>query len=142
MAKDVNLQLEDAAVHAAGTEFSDVVDTEGGFRADIVCRIGDITTGSDTVDITIQCSIDGGSNYFGIGAFPQLNDAEDEELLISRPVFIPKPASGQIITKVRLEVVVSAGGSCDIDWAFVEPLTSLAPLDIDVTQAIGLAALT
>lgn len=142
MARDTNLQLASSKTHAAGTEYSDVVDTEGGFRADIEIQVGDITTTSDTVDIKVQASIDGGSNYFDIASFPQLNDAQDEELYIARPCFIPKPASGQTVTKVRYEIVVSAGGTCEVDWAFVAPQTSVAPPDIDVTQAVGLAALT
>lgn len=141
MPRDVNLQLDSAAVHAAGTTQSTVVNTEGGKFAFVNLTLVDISTTSDTLDTTIQASIDGGSTWFSIGAFPQFNDAEDELLNISRPVYVPQPAAGQTLTKVRLNHVVSAGGSATIT-AFLEPLLSLAPNATDERLGAGFAALT
>ncbi len=140
MARDTNLQLEDAAVHTT-TETTAAIDVEGGFRADVRLKMGVLSTGADTDDIEVQASVDGGSNYFQIATFPQIVDTDDQ-IEIARSCYIPKPDAGELFTKVRLSHTVSAGGSFAVTWAFVEPLMSIAVQDIDEVLTSGLALLT
>ena len=119
MVRDVNLQLISGATAMAGTGAKgSVVDTEGGFFALVSALLGTCTGTTVAVSVAIQASIDGGSTYQHIGQFPIL-DESDDDIEISRPVWVPKPASGQTVTKVRLNTVVSSGSSPVV---LIEPL--------------------
>ena len=140
MPKDVNLRLANLAdLSATGQQTA--VDTEGGFFAVARLTNAAITGTSPTFDFVIQVSIDGGANYFGVGAFPRLVGTHSS-IVISRPVFIPKPASGQIVAKVRLQYTI--GGTtpvCNDVTVYLEPMLSLAPYQVDVELAEGVAKL-
>ena len=145
MARDVNLQLITGATAMAGTGAKGaVVDTEGGFYAIVSMLLG-TCTGTPVVDVAIQASINGGSNWFHIGQFPSL-DEDDDDIEISRVVFVPKPTLSSTVTttKVRLNTVASSGGSpvVPVNQAFIEPLVSLAAPGIDNELSQGVAKLT
>ncbi len=128
MVRDVNLTLISGATAMAGTGVKgSVIDTEGGFYALVRMFLG-TCSGTPAVSVAVQASIDGGSNYFHIGQFPIL-DGDDDDIEIARPVWIPKPTLGSsTVTKVRLNTVVSSGGSPVVgcNAAYLEPLVSLA----------------
>lgn len=139
MVRDVNLQLISGATAMAGTGAKgSVVDTEGGFYALVSMLLG-TCTGTPAVSVAVQASIDGGSNYFHIGQFPIL-DEDDDDIEISRVVWVPKPDSSNTATKVRLNTVVSSGGSpvVPVNQAFLEPLVSLGGpgIDLELTQGV------
>ncbi len=141
--RDVNLVLISGATAMAGTGAKgSVVNTEGGFRADVRMLLGTCTGTTVVVSVAIQASIDGGSNYYHIGQFPIL-DQGDDDIEIARSVYIPKPESDQAYTKVRLNTVVSSGSSPVVpcDFACIEPLISLAPPAVDVGLTQGLEKL-
>ncbi|KKN16983.1 hypothetical protein LCGC14_0970370 [marine sediment metagenome] len=144
MVRDVNLQLISGATAMAGTGVKgSVVDTEGGFFALVSMLLG-TCTGTPEVSVAIQASIDGGSNYFHIGQFPIL-DEDDDDIEISRVVWVPKPTlASSLVTKVRLNTVVSSGGSpvVPVNQAFLEPLASLAGPGIDLELTQGVEKLT
>jgi hypothetical protein len=145
MARDVNLQFISGATAMAGTGVKgSVIDTEGGFYALVSMLLG-TCTGTPVVDVAIQASIDGGSNWFHIGQFPSL-DENDDDIEISRVVFVPKPTLSSTVTttKVRLNTVASSGGSpvVPVNQAFLEPLVSLAAPGIDNELSQGVAQLT
>jgi len=146
MARDVNLQLITGATAMAGTGVKGaVVDTEGGFYALVSALLGTCTGTTVAVSVAIEASIDGGSNYFHIGQFPIL-DESDDDIEISRVVFIPKPTLSSTVTttKVRLNTVVSSGTTPVVPFnqAFIEPLVSLAAPGIDNELSQGVAKLT
>ncbi len=145
MVRDVNLQLISGAIAMAGTGVKgSVVDTEGGFFALVSMLLG-TCTGTPEVSVAVQASIDGGSNYFHIGQFPIL-DEDDDDIEISRVVWVPKPTLSSTVTttKVRLNTVVSSGGSpvVPVNQAFLEPLVSLAGPGIDLELTQGVEKLT
>ena len=140
MVRDVNLQLISGATAMAGTGAKgSVVDTEGGFFAIVSALLGTCTGTTVVVSVAVQASIDGGSNYFHIGQFPIL-DEDDDDIEISRAVWVPKPNSSNTTTKVRLNTVVSTGSSPVVPFnqAFLEPLVSLAGpgIDLELTQGV------
>ncbi|KKM98152.1 hypothetical protein LCGC14_1160890 [marine sediment metagenome] len=140
MAKDVNLALITGAVDMAGTGAKgSVVDTEGGFWAMVRMLLGTCTGTTVVVSVAVQASIDGGSNYYHIGQFPIL-DESDDDIVIARPVYIPRPASGQTVTKVRLNTVVSSGSTpvVPVNRADLEPLVSLGipAVDAELTEGV------
>jgi len=140
MARDVNLQLISGATAMAGTGAKgSVVDTEGGFYALVSALLGTCTGTTVVVSVAIQASIDGGSTYQHIGQFPIL-DESDDDIEISRPVWVPKPNSSNTTTKVRLNTVISSGSSPVVPFnqAFLEPLVSLAGpgIDLELTQGV------
>ncbi len=140
MVRDVNLQLISGATAMAGTGAKgSVVDTEGGFYALVSALLGTCTGTTVVVSVAVQASIDGGSNYFHIGQFPIL-DEDDDDIEISRAVWVPKPNSSNTTTKVRLNTVVSTGSSPVVPFnqAFLEPLVSLAGpgIDLELTQGV------
>lgn len=140
MARDVNLQLISGATAMAGTGAKgSVVDSEGGFYALVSMLLGTCTGTTVVVSVAVQASIDGGSTYQHIGQFPIL-DESDDDIEISRVVWVPKPASGQTVTKVRLNTVVSSGSSpvVPVNQAFLEPLVSLGGpgIDLELTQGV------
>ena len=143
MARDVNLQLISGATAMAGTGVKgSVVDTEGGFYALVSMLLGTCTGTTVVVSVAVQASIDGGSNYFHVGQFPIL-DEDDDDIEISRVVYIPKPDSSNTVTKVRLNTVVSSGATpvVPVNQAFLEPLVSLATPGIDEQLTQGVAKL-
>ncbi len=144
MARDVNLVLISGATAMAGTGAKgSVVDTEGGYFAIVSMRLGTCTGTTVVVSVAIQASIDGGSNYYHIGQFPIL-DQGDDDIEISRVVFIPKPTlASSSVTKVRLNTVVSSGSSpvVPVNYAAVEPMVSLAAPGIDNELTQGVAKL-
>ncbi len=144
MVRDVNLQLISAATAMAGTGAKgSVVDSEGGFYALVSMLLGTCTGTTVVVDVAVEASIDGGSNYFHIGQFPSLNESDDD-IEISRVVWVPKPNSSNTTTKVRLNTVVSTGTSpvVPVNQAFLEPLVSLGGPGIDLELTQGVEKLT
>ncbi len=140
MARDVNLQLIAAATAMAGTGAKgSVVDSEGGFYALVSMLLGTCTGTTVVVSVAVEASIDGGSTYQHIGQFPIL-DEDDDDIEISRVVWVPKPNSSNTTTKVRLNTVVSSGSSpvVPVNQAFLEPLVSLGGpgIDLELTQGV------
>lgn len=134
--RDVNLVLREAADPLVATGAGDAVDTEGGFRADVRCFGGTLSS-AQTHDLVVQASVDGGSNYYSIGAFPQIDNADDD-IVIARSVTIPKPNSSNTVTKVRIYDTVTGTPSWPVD-IFLEPLLSLAipANDNDLTEGLA-----
>lgn len=123
MVRDVNLRLENAVTRSTSGN-STAIDTEGGFYALARIFFGAITGTTPTDDISVGVSIDGGSTYFNAGKLPQIVGTDDN-LEIARPVYIPRPASGQTVTKVRLQHIVAGTTPSYIYTAWLEPLVSL-----------------
>ncbi len=143
MARDVNLAFITGATAMAGTGAKgSVIDTEGGFMGQVRMQLGTCTGSSVLVEVKVEASIDGGSNYYHVGQFPIL-DESDDDIEIGRPVYIPRPASGQTVTKVRLNTVSSAGSSpvVPVNGAWLEPLVSLGIPGIDAELTIGVEKL-
>lgn len=143
MVRDIDLQLIAASTEMAGTGAKgSVVDTEGGFWAMARMFLGTVTGTSVVVDVKVEASIDGGSNYFHIGQFPSIDEADDD-VEIARPIYIPKPDSSNTVTKVRLNTVASAGTTpvVPVNAAFVEPLVSLGIPGLDEQLTSGVEKL-
>lgn len=141
MARDVNLILDSGSTITANGQTT-AIDTEGGFYAIVRELFGAITGTSPTLDTDLEVSIDGGSNYFKVASIPQLVGTDDD-IEIARVAYIPRPASGQTVTKVRLSDVVSGTSpSFARTNSYLEPLVSLAVPAIDEGLSQGLAALT
>ena len=143
MARDVNLAFITGATAMAGTGAKgSVIDTEGGFWGVVRMWLGTCTGTSVLVEVKVEASIDGGSNYYHIGQFPIL-DEDDDDIEIARPVYIPKPASGQTATKVRLNTVSSAGTTpvVPVNAAYLEPLVSLGIPGVDAELTVGVEKL-
>lgn len=139
--RDINLQLLDGGdIVATGT--SAVVDTEGGFFAVIRAWLGTCTGTTTTLIATIQASIDGGSNYYSIGVLPTLDDADDD-IVVGRPVYIPKPTLSSTVTRTKVRISYAVTGTTPVFpiTAYIEPLLSLAPQATDVSLAEGVAKL-
>src|SRR3990170_8555844 len=100
MPRDVNLILRLASSPLGASGSSTAIDTEGGFRADVRFFGGTITDADETFAVVIEASINGGSNYYPIGALPGIV-AADDAIEIARCVYIPQPAAGYTATKVR-----------------------------------------
>lgn len=155
MARDVNLMLLDPATGvtalAASAVIGAAVDCEGGFYALVRIKMGTIEAGTTpSLDITIEASLDGGTTYKHIGAFPQMINTEDD-MEIARPVWIPRPdpakttaALGKGVVWVRIYGTVVATADYDIKWAYLEPLLSLGgPAgDLGPTGTIGVFTAT
>ncbi len=141
--RDVNLQLADAATPITATGQATEVDTEGGFYAIVRFEVGDpITDANETFDFLVMASIDGGSNYFQIGAIRQIVDG-DEDLIKSVPVYVPRfPPATQTVTKVRLEYVVAGTTPSLLLNCWLEPMVSLGVPAIDEGLNNGLAELS
>ncbi|KKL72518.1 hypothetical protein LCGC14_2084130 [marine sediment metagenome] len=140
MAKDVNLALITASTDMAGTgDKGAEKDTEGGFWAVIRILLGTVTGTTVVCDIQVLCSIDGGANDFHIGQFPTI-DESDDDIEIARVVYIPTPASGQTVTKVKLNTRTSTGTTpvVPVLRADIEPLVSLGipAVDLELTQGV------
>lgn len=139
---------EDLALITSSTAMQGVADkgsekdTEGGFYAIIRMLLGTCTGTSVLVEVEVLCSIDGGTNDFNIGQFPVI-DHDDDDLEIARVVYIPRPASGQSVTKVKLHTVSSGGSTPVVPClrADIEPLVSLGVPAVDEGLSKGLAAL-
>lgn len=82
---------------------SNAIDIEGG---DVECAwyiaIGTVTGATFTFLESIQCSIDGGSNYYKLMTMPLL-DINDANQQIGRLVYIPRPNSSNRFVKVRID---------------------------------------
>ncbi len=142
MVRDVNLAFITGATALAGTGVKgSVIDTEGGFWATVRMLLG-TCTGTPEVSVAVQVSTDGGSNYYHVGQFPILNE-DDDDIEIARAVYIPRSDSDQTVTKVRLNTVVSSGGTPVVpcNFAFLEPLVSIATPAIDAQQGVGVEEL-
>lgn len=140
MARDALLKLYDGATSGTSEILTPPVDTEGGFRADVVMFIGAVTGTSPTLTARVQASIDG-TSYSDIAQFPTMTGANSQNTKISRSVYIPHPAAGQAATKVRLSL--TPGGTAPV-WnlrVFVEPLVSIAVEATDSERREGLARL-
>ncbi len=141
--RDVNLQLADAATPITATGQATAVDTEGGFYAVVRFECGDpITDANETFDFLVMASINGGGNYYQIGAIRQIVDG-DEDLVKSIPVYVPRfPPATQTATKVRLEYVVAGTTPSLLLNCWLEPMLSLAVPAIDEGLNNGLAELS
>lgn len=107
MAWDLNLQLK-ASGPITATENGNDVNTEGGGFAEFRAFYGTITGTNPTCDLEIHASTDGGTVYRKIGVMPQVvGDDDDKQVAIM--VYVPKPDSGQTVTKLRYRAVI--GGS-------------------------------
>jgi len=125
-ARDLNLKLvEDGSITATGNSAT-TKDTEGGFLAWVTLLLGAISGTSITWDIYVQASPDGGSTYYMIGKFQQI-DESDDELFLRIPVYVPRPESGQTVTTCRLKYTLAGGASTMVVTdVFLEPMVSLA----------------
>lgn len=141
--RDVNLQLADAATPITATGSATAVDTEGGFYGIVKFECGDpITDANETFDFLVEASINGGSNYFQIGALRQIVDG-DELLVKSIVVYVPRfPPLTQTVTKVRLSYTVAGTTPSLLLNCWLEPLLSLGVPAIDEKLANGLAELS
>ena len=143
MARDVNLAFITGSTEMGGTGVKgSVIDTEGGFWATVRMLLGTCTGTSVLVEVKVEASIDGGSNYKHIGQFPIL-DEDDDDIEIARPVYIPKPDSSNTVTKVRLNTVSSGGSNVvvPVNVAWLEPLVSLGIPGVDAELTIGVEKL-
>jgi len=143
MARDTNLELVATTVTVTATgDIGDEKDTEGGFWAMIRMFLGTVTGTTVVLDVAVLCSIDGGATDFNIGQFPTIDEADDD-IEIARAVYIPKPASGQSFTKVKINarVVTGTSPSIPIDRAFIEPLVSLGIPGVDEQLTVGVELL-
>ena len=143
MARDENLAFVTSSTEAKNTgDIGDEIDTEGGFWAVIRLLLGTWTGTSAIVDIQVLCSIDGGSTDFHIGQFPVL-DEDDSDVEIARVVYIPVPASGQTVTKVKISTRVAGGTvtTAPILQAYLEPLVSLGIPAVDKDLGVGVEEL-
>lgn len=142
MPRDVNLKLADAATPITNTTALAAINTEGGFHADVRLFLGTVTDADETMSLTVEVSKDGGSTYFHAAEFPGLV-AADDNIEIARPCYIPRPAAGQTVTKVRLKARAVAGTTPSFPiTAYLEPHVSLAPPANDEALAVGVAHLT
>lgn len=140
--RDVNLKLSDSGTPIVNTTALAAIDTEGGFYANISVQLNVVTDADETMSLTVEASKDGGSNYFHICEFPGFV-AADDNIHIARSCYIPRPASGQSVTKVRLKARAVAGTTPSFPiTSYIEPLLSLGPPAIDEVLAQGVANLT
>lgn len=132
--RDVDLMLLDPDTGVTALSASAVigaaVDTEGGFFALVRIKFGTIEAGtSPTLDITIEASLDDETTWFHIGAFPQLDNLDDD-IEIARPVWIPladvKATTPVYHVAVRIYGTITGTADYDISWAYIEPLLALA----------------
>lgn len=143
MARDIGLAFVTSATEFAATGAKgSVIQCEGGFYALVRLFLGTLTGSSALVSIAVQASVDEGSTYCHIGEFPIL-DEDDDDVEIARPVYVPKPTTAGTKTRVRLNVI-TAGGTVTlfpVNFAFLEPLLSLAPPTVDVDLGVGVEEL-
>lgn len=140
--RDVNLQLADSATPITVTSSQTAVNTEGGFFAVVRLEGGTITDANETFDIDIEASIDGGSNFFKIATFRQIV-AADDDIIISRPVYVPRfPPATQTETQIRLTATVAGTTPSNAMNAWLEPMLSLGVPAIDEGLNNGLAELS
>ncbi|KKK90013.1 hypothetical protein LCGC14_2727330 [marine sediment metagenome] len=148
MARDVNLRLIPTTAGGAAVDLEGVadngseIDTEGGFFAIVRLWLGTVTGSTVVCDVEILCSIDGGSTDFHIGQFPTIDEADDD-IELARVVYIPKPASGQTVTKVKLHTRTSSGTTPVVpcNAAYIEPLVSLGIPGVDAELTVGVEKL-
>lgn len=146
--RDVNLMLLDpdtgVTALAASAVIGAAVDTEGGFWALVRIKMGTIEAGTNpTLDITVEASMDDEVTWKHIGAFPQLDNLDDD-VEIARPVWIPcadvhHATAPYEHVAVRIYGTISGTADYDITWAYIEPLLALAcPAgDLGATSALG-----
>ncbi len=140
MARDVNLVLDSGQTLAA-TANTTAIDTEGGLFALFRLFGGTFGGTTPTLDIDLEVSTDGGSNYYKVGSMPQLDDGDDD-IEIARVAYIPKLGSSQTVTKVRLAYTVTGTSpSFVIDKIFLEPLSGAVPPAVDENLGVGLSKL-
>lgn len=117
MPRDVNLLLHNAAVSSDSQ--STAISVVGGEFAVVDVRSTVTPTDSDeTIDITIEASVDGGSSYFKIGAFPQFVKAANKGnagTWVAVPVYIPRaqanPDARGVNTATKLRLNFDVGGT-------------------------------
>lgn len=114
------LLLDNAALDAADDGVGAAVNTEGGYFAEVRVWVKEVSeTTTPLLDIDIEASIDGGSNYFKILRFPQIDENDDpasgvNAIEIARPCWVPRKLTTQDNVKVRCNTVV-AGASAEFD---------------------------
>ena len=138
MARDSNLKFVIAAAGISATANGAAIDTEGGFRADVRFFLGAIT---GAWAVKVQASIDNGTTYFDVCIFPALLPADSNDI-IARPLYIPRPKKAENPTKVRLVYTETTSGKIIFSSALIEPMISVAVLDMDEDLSEGLAYLT
>ena len=140
MPRDENLALERKATPVTATGQGTAVDTEGGFFCVVRIQGGTITDADETFDLIVQASIDGGTNYRNIGAFPQIV-AADDDVEVARPVYVPKPDSSNTVTKVRTDWTVAGTTPSNAMDVWLEPMLSLGIPGVDEQLTIGVEKL-
>ena len=70
-------------------------------------------------------------------------DEDDSDVEIARVVYIPVPASGQTVTKVKISTRVAGGTvtTAPILQAYLEPLVSLGIPAVDKDLGVGVEEL-
>lgn len=141
MAKDVNLAILTAATaYAATGAVGAAKDTEGGFYAFVRLVAGAMTGTTPTCDLDIQVRVDG-TNWRGIGKFPQLVGTDDN-IEIARVVYIPKPTAPQTVSTVRLYATIAGTTpSFTFNRVDIEPMVSLGAPAVDEGLSVGIAKL-
>lgn len=136
MAIDTALVLDEGRT-VSGDENTTALDVEGGFHADALIQLGAMTGGT-SLDVRIQYSPDGGSNYYMCpgGKFQQL-DGNDDSLKLRIPVFIPEPTTQGNMVKVRVSYDDTGNGTWVVSKVWLEPMTSLSQPAGEKAQANG-----
>ena len=131
MPHDVNLKLAAAGTPLTAVADQAAVETEGGFLAWVTFYLGTITDSNETVTVEIQASRDGAANYFPILSMEVFTN-DDENKVIRRPCYVPRPAENQTKTYVRLACTAVAGTtpSLPVD-VFLDPMLTLGVPDED-----------
>ncbi len=116
----------------------DDVNTEGGGFAEFRAHYGTITGTTPTCDLEVHASTDGGTVYRKIGTMPQVVGTDDNKA-VALMVYIPKPGSGQTVTKVRYRAVI-AGTSPSFAFTIEgRGVPGLAPYALDDDLSEGFA---
>lgn len=125
MAVDVGLVLDSGQVVTADGNTTPI-DTEGGKLMWACLSMGALSGASTTFDARVQCSIDGGTDYWMIGKHQTFGPTDDSK--ISKiPVYVRRPITAGNPVKVRMNYDVAGGApSYAVTRAWLEPILTLA----------------
>lgn len=138
MAIDLSLVLDQDYVVAAD-EDRPYIEVSGGQLCWVALHTGAMSGASTTLDVRVQASPDGGSNYYMIGKFQQLGPSDDNKIL-RIPVYVPQPEDPDVPVRVRLNYdVAGASPSYEVDLAYLDPMSDVAPPAIDEELEQGVA---
>lgn len=138
MARDVELILDDGRTVTAD-ENTDYIEVEGGMLCVARMWLGALSGGT-SLDVRVQSSPDGGTNYYMSGKFQQIVPTDDNKVF-GCLCYIPRPASGQFKTRVRLNYDADGAISNVISKVVLEPLESISPPALDEKLSEGIAIL-